>query len=298
MGGSVNTGGQNQNQTSVTTPWAPAVGLVSGILGNLSSVSPFTSPTESSALATLSGIGAAGNPFTGGISNVANTLLSGGGPDRTGLVNDAYTQYQKALQPFATGAYVDPSSNPELQKYLSTIQTDVTNNVNSQFAAAGRDFSGMNTQTLARGIAQGEAPVLANEYDTARGQQINAINSLYGAGNTTGGILSQLDQIRLGNMTAGVNVAGDAWNGQQSGPILQLQAEAQRRGIPLQTLAAEMGIALPAGQAFGATNQTGQTQNTTPLWQNILGGVVGGAGILGGMGAFGKNGWLNFGKGS
>ena len=30
MGGSVNTGGQNQNQTSVTTPWAPAVGSVSG----------------------------------------------------------------------------------------------------------------------------------------------------------------------------------------------------------------------------------------------------------------------------
>ncbi len=54
----------------------------------------------------------------------------------------------------------------------------------------------MNTQTLARGIAQGEAPVLANEYDTARGQQINAINSLYGAGNTTGGIFR--NSIRFG----------------------------------------------------------------------------------------------------
>jgi hypothetical protein len=186
-------------------------------------------------------MGAAGNPFSPDIGNVAKTLLAGGGPDRTGLVNDAYSQYQKALQPFASGAYVDPSSNPELQKYFRTIENDVSNNVNGMFAAAGRDLSGMNTQTLARGIAQGEAPVLANAYDTARKQQIDAINSLYGAGNTTGGLLSQLDQIRLGNMTAGVNVAGDAWNAAQSGPMLELQAEAQRRGIPMQTLAAEMG---------------------------------------------------------
>lgn len=123
-------------------------------------------------------------------------------------------------------------------------------------------------------------------------------------GPTTAGILSALDQARLGNMTAGVNVAGDAWNAAQSGPMLQLQAEAQRRGIPLQTLAAEMGIALPVGQAFATTNSTGnisgtmngQTQNTSPLWQQITGGLIGGAGLLGGVGAFGKNGRLNFGK--
>ena len=42
MGGSVNTGGQNQNQTSVTTPWAPAAGQVQGLLGQLGTVN--TSP--------------------------------------------------------------------------------------------------------------------------------------------------------------------------------------------------------------------------------------------------------------
>jgi hypothetical protein len=62
--------------------------------------------------------------------------------------------------------------------------------------------------------------------------------------------------------------------------------------------------ALPAGQAFASTNSTGnisgtmngQTQNTSPLWQQITGALIGGAGLLGGVGAFGKNGWLNFGK--
>jgi hypothetical protein len=87
---------------------------------------------------------------------------------------------------------------------------------------------------------------------------------------------------------------------QMSGPMLQLQAEAQRRGIPLQTLAQQMGIALPAAQAFGTTNTNTQGQTTTsvPLSQQIIGGAVGGAGLLGGTGAFGPNGWLKFGGGS
>jgi hypothetical protein len=312
MGGSVNTGGQtqnqtqnqSQNQTSTTTPWAPAIGSVSGILGNLTSISPFTSPAESSALATLSGIGAAGNPFTSGISNVANTLLDGGGPDRTGVINDAYTNYLKAIAPLTNPANLDPRNTPGFSDALSATNSDITNQINSQFAAAGRDLSGMNTQTLARGLSQGEGQLISNQYNANADRLASTASNVYGAGATTTGILSALDEARLGNMQAGVNVAGDAWNAAQSGPMLQLQAEAQRRGIPLQTLAAEMGIALPAGQAFASTNSTGnisgimngQTQNTSPLWQQITGALIGGAGLLGGVGAFGKNGWLNFGK--
>ena len=34
-----------------------------------------------------------------------------------------------------------------------------------------------------------------------------------------------------------------------------------------------------------------------PLWQQIMGGGIGGLGLLGGMGGFGSNGWL-YGTGS
>ncbi len=34
---------------------------------------------------------------------------------------------------------------------MKTLNSDISNQVNGQFAAAGRDLSGMNTQTLARG---------------------------------------------------------------------------------------------------------------------------------------------------
>jgi hypothetical protein len=298
MGGSTKQD-TTQQQVASTTPWAPAAGAISGILGNLQGLNPNLTGAETGALNRLSAMGAAGNPFAGGIGGVANTLLAGGGPDRTGMVNSAYQQYQQQLSPFTSGQYVDPSQNPELQKYLQVARDDATNAINGQFAAAGRDLSGMNSQALGRGIGQAEAPILYDAYNQARGQQLGAINSLFSGGGQTAGLLSGLDQTRLANEQAGIGAADAANQAQQYGPMLQLQAEAQRRGIPLQTLAAQMGIALPAGQAFGTqvSNTTGQQTTSVPLSQQIIGGAIGGAGLLGGTGAFGNNGWLKFGGG-
>jgi hypothetical protein len=299
MGGSVNTGGQNQNQTSVTTPWAPAAGQVQGLLGQLGTVNTSLTPAEQQALGQLTSLGQQGNQFAPAIGTVANTLLYGGGANnQAGLISKANAQYQQELNPYLQSSFLDPMNTPGFGAALSATNSDITNQINSQFAAAGRDLSGMNTQTLARGLSQGEGQLIANQYNQNVQNQLGAMGSSYNANNTTGGLLTGLNQQALMNEQAGVGVADAANAAQAYGPLLELQAQAQARGIPLQTLATEMGVALPAGQAFGTTNQTGQTQNTTPLWQNILGGVVGGAGILGGMGAFGKNGWLNFGKGS
>jgi hypothetical protein len=296
MGGSTT---QNQNQTQVqsTTPWAPAAGVIGGLLSQLGSISANPSAIETNALDRLSALGAAGNPFAGGISGLAETLLAGGGPDGTGMVNNAYRQYGRALNPFASGQYVDPSNNSELQKYLQVARDDAANNINAQFAAAGRDLSGANSQALGRGITQAEAPILYDAYNQARAQQLGAINSLYGAGNQTAGLLSGLDQAKLANQQAGIAAADSATQAQQYGPLLELQAEAQRRGIPLQTLAAQMGIAMPSAQAFGTTvgNTSGTTTTSVPPWQQLAGGLIGGAGLLG---SAGKGGGLNFGRGS
>jgi hypothetical protein len=236
---------------------------LTGILGQLGNVNPNLTGAESSALNGLSASSGFLNQFTPQASGLANTLLAGGGPDRSGMINDAYAQYQKALQPFAGGDYVNPASNPALRGYLDTIQNDVSNQVNGMFAGAGRDLSGANLQTLARGIAQGEAPVLNDAYNTARNQQLGAINSLYGAGNTTGGLLSQFDQTRLANEQAGLGVAKTA-QGFANDPYNQLLAiEAQRRGIPLSTLQAMSGIATPiAGLGQTSTGTSTQTTST------------------------------------
>jgi len=133
------------------------------------------------------------------------------------------------------------------------------------FAGAGRDLSGMNQQALARGITQAEAPVLLDAYNRALAGQRSAIDSLYGAGGQTAGLLSNLDQARLANQQAGIGAADAALTSQNWGPTQQLAVEAQRRGIPLQTLAAQYGMVLPAAQAFATTAGTssGSSSGTT-----------------------------------
>ena len=66
------------------------------------------------------------------------------------------------------------------------------------------DLSGANTQALGRGIGQAEAPILMDAYNRANADRLAAITGQYGAGNTTSGILSGLDQTKLGNMQAGI----------------------------------------------------------------------------------------------
>jgi hypothetical protein len=269
MGGSSKE--QQTQQQSQTAPWAPAQPLLGGILGKLSGSlqnGDLTSE-EWDALSKMQGNAAGGNPYAGGIGSLATDLLNGGGPDRTGMVNDAYAQYQKMLQPFARGDYVDPSSNPTLQKYLQTIQDGVSNQVNGMFAGAGRDLSGANQQTLSRGIAQGEAPVLYDAYNAGVQGQRSAIDSLYGAGGQTAGLLSGLDQARLGNRSAGVGAAGAALDARNYGPQQTLAIEAARRGIPLsylqQIAGMGMGIAGLGGQSQGQSNT--QTKSTPGAYE-------------------------------
>ena len=117
---------------------------------------------------------------------------------------------QSQLTPYANGSMI--GNNPALQAQLDQIASDTTNQVNSQFAAAGRDGSGMNQQTLARGIAQGEAPVIAGQYNQDVANQLSAANALYGAQNSTSGLLSGLTQQGLANQLQGVTSSQDALN--------------------------------------------------------------------------------------
>ncbi len=270
---------QNSSQTGTTsgalTPWAGNSDLLNNIFAQLGWIQPGPSPGETGALNQLTAMGAGGNRFAPAIGGVADTLLAGGGPDRTGMVNDAYSQYQRLLSPTASGDYLDPNRNPFFAKTTETIGNDIQSRINGMFAGAGRDLSGLNTQTLARGLAEGTAPIYSDVYNRERGNQLDAIRGLFGAGGTTAGLLSSLDQTRLGNRTAGIGAAGAANDAQMWGPMQILSVEAQRRGIPLQTLAAQYGMAFPAAQAFGT--QAGNTSGagTSSGYSSGFGGVTG-----------------------
>ena len=172
-----------------TTPWAATSGLLGNLLDRIGGLSPDLTAAELGAFGQLAANASAGNPWASRIGGVADTLLAGGGPDRTPTVNAAYDQYRAALTPFARGDYLDPAADPALRSYLDVLKDDVSNQVNGMFAGAGRDLSGMNQQALARGITQAEAPVLLDAYNRAVAGQRSAIDALYGAGGQTAGTL-------------------------------------------------------------------------------------------------------------
>ena len=256
-------------QVSQTTPYGPATEPMNSLIGKLGDINPSLTGAETGALDAMSANASAGNPFSGQINGVASGLL-GGGPDRSGMVNDAYSQYQNALAPTARGDFVNPESNPQLQGYLSTIQNDVSNRVNGMFAGAGRDFSGAHMSTLGRGIAAGTAPVLYDAYSQARNQQLGAQDKMFGAGGQTAGLLSGLDQTKFGNQIAGIGAAGDALKANDSPFMQTLAIEAQRRGIPMESIKSLLGPLAGVAAAFGTQTGTGTqsgTQQMSPAQQ-------------------------------
>lgn len=312
MGGKSSSDTQtSQTQDSSVNPWQnslPAINnLLTGINGR--SIDVGANPLQSQALSTLS-TNALNTPNYGAqATGVAGNLLTGG-PDLTGGANSALTNYQTAstgalngyagaqnagnnsyqssLSPYLSAGYLDPMKSPGIQGVLDTIKNDVGNSVNSQFAAAGRDMSGANQQAYGRGISQGFAAPLLNQYNqnvaTQRGAQdasygannatsgniygaaSGTAGNLYNAGNTTTGILSGLNQTSLGNQVQGLNLGMNAVpQAYNANANAQLAAQQQAYNLPLNNLGMLEGLTIPiAGlgqQSHGTGTGTSSTQN-------------------------------------
>lgn len=273
-------GGQStstQTQQSQTTPWAAAQPALQTMLGQIGTGLNNTGLTsaESSALDTLKSNAASGNPFAGQISGYAQSLLNGGGATaQAGNVQDNLAAYRNQLTPYANGSMV--GSNPALTAQLAQIQSDVGNSVNSQFAAAGRDFSGANQMAYGRGVAAAEAPVIAGQYNQDVANQIAASGALYNAGNTTANTLTQMQQSDLANRGQGITAAQSALDAQNYGANATLAEEAQRRGIPVQALSLLAQIGVPIAQLGGQNNSTTtgtQQKSGVDQFATIAGGI-------------------------
>lgn len=280
----------------------------------------------------------------GGLNSDAQTNLAGYQSALTGANSGAQgnlDSYRSQLTPYANGSMI--GNNPALQAQLAQMSTDITNQTNGSFAAAGRDFSGANSMALGRGISAGLAPVIAGQYNQDVQNQMNAAGSLYGAGQSTGqfqagnagagfgagqstgqfqagnaaagygagnttnafqagnagnvfsgggqtaGMLSGLQQQYLTNQGQGVQASQDATTAQNAGANATLQAEAQRRGIPVQALGLLAQIGIPiAGLGGQSTGQSSGTQQMSGVQQ--FQGIMSGLGSLFGNGGTGQGG--------
>jgi hypothetical protein len=272
MGGTSKT---SQTQNSTTAPWTEAQPALQGILSQLTGALGNTGITgaETGALDTLVNSGNnATSQYAPQMADYAKSLLSGGGAtDQAGNVNANYQRYQDQTNPLASNTNYNPYDTPGFKDALSTTIADITNSTNGQFAAAGRDFSGMNSQTLGRGIMQGVSPTIAAQYNQNVQNQQGAAGNLYNAGNTNAGILSGLNQQKLSNQAQGITAAGAATDMSNAGANATLQAEAQRRGIPVQALGllAQIGVPIAGlggqstGQSTGTNQMSGAQQFST-----------------------------------
>ncbi len=253
-------GGQSsstQTQQSQSAPWEAAQPMLQGILGQLNPLiqNSGLTPTESGAISQLSANAAQGNPYASQISSFAGNMLNGGGASaQAPNLQSSLSTLQSQLTPYANGSMV--GNNPPLAAQLAQIQTDVGNSVNSQFAAAGRDMSGANQMAYGRGVAAGEAPVIAGQYNQDVANQLSAANSLYGAQNSTSGLLSGLNQQALANQQQGVASSQDALNAQNYTPQQQLALAQLLQSIPAQNLGLLAQIGIPIAQLGQQGNST------------------------------------------
>lgn len=276
MGG---TSTSSQTQSSTTAPWQAAQPALQGILGQVGTGLNNTGLTsaENGAISTLEQNAGTASQYAPQIGANAKSLLAGGGAQNNdGMINDAYKRYVAQTEPLASNTNYDPYSTPGFSDAINTTIGDVTNNTNGMFAAAGRDFSGANSQALGRGILQGVAPTIAAQYNANVANQQGAAGNLYGAGNTTAGVLNGTQTQANANTQVGTQAATDANTAASAGANETLQAEAARRGIPVQALGLLAQIGVPiAGLGSQSTGKSegSQTMSGAQQFATIAGGI-------------------------
>ncbi|HLH96444.1 MAG TPA: hypothetical protein VKW08_15115 [Xanthobacteraceae bacterium] len=194
-------------------------------------------------------------------------------------------------------ASLNPYTTPGFSQAMGTLGQNITNQINDQFAAAGRDLSPGNTQALAYGLVQGEAPALAAQYNSNVNNQISAANALFGAGNTTASGLTNLQQTGLSNQLSGANLAGQIPGLLTAPEQAALSAANTAHSLPLANLAPYEQLLTPLAQLGSQTSGTSQgtTTQSVPLAQQIVGGAIGGLGLANSLGlpvGFGTGGIL------
>jgi hypothetical protein len=203
--------------------------------------------------------------------------------DYGGYAKDAYAGMQSNLGGYASGAMLDPATNPYFGDLMTQLGDRAVNSADARFAAAGRDFSGAHGQAIGRGVTEAQLPILAQMYGQNQDRMFQANSMLQGAGYGLSGLLSQLDTEEGNRQLAGMQAGNMAMDARTWGPQQTLAAEAARRQIPLQSQTAYSGLLGDLASRFGTQNssQTAEKQST-PSVMDMIGQVVGiGATLMG-----------------
>jgi hypothetical protein len=248
----------NTNANGQSDPWGPTMPYLQDFLKEMGAVGGTgLTPDQKASLEYLKGNAFQGNPWDVQQAGLANQLYSA--EDRTGIVGDAYSNLQSQLGDYASGKYLDPMSNPQMQAMLQQVGDDAANRVNAQFAGAGRDLSGANQMAVGRGVTQAQLPLLMDQYNRAQQQQFDAAKTLYGAGQSTATTQGGLDAQRFGFMGQGAAAGQQALDMQNQGANDIFNLDQTAKMTPYEDLAMVGSLLFPAAGLGGQK----QEQSTT-----------------------------------
>lgn len=273
-----------QSQQSQTRPWDQAMPLISNLLNRYGSTDTAVTPAQTAASTNLLSSTNSLPNFTPQATSAVNSLFSSSNAPQVGLLSDAYNAQKSNLGGYASGNYLNPWSTPGFSDAINTAISDTTKAVKGVYSGAGRDPSGAGSfaGSLGRGITQGIAPTISNQYNANLSTMMGANRDLMsGAGSTAQGI-SGLNQTDLQNRLAGIT-AGGAIPGLSMSPALaQLSAANTAYGLPFSNLAQllQPSVAL-ASLGQNSTGTSNATQTSSPSLMDSLssGFKLGGTGL-------------------
>lgn len=255
------------NQQQQSEPWAPAIPYLTRFLQDTDAMRSLAGPSgdQLDAFAKLKETAAAGNPFTGQMEQLATDTFNA--QSRSGTVDDAYATLQAQLGDTASGKNLDFSNNPYIQQMLRTVGDDVQNRINQTFAGAGRSMEGnaAGLQAVGRGVTAAQLPILSELFNTERGRQMEAANSLYGAGSNTAQLGQGLDSAALATRAGGVDLSNEAMNAKNFGPNQILNLDQQLKSMPFEDMSMYANLMLPVaglgGQQAGTSTSKGSSSS-------------------------------------
>lgn len=266
--------------------------MLNNLIGKMGGIGTDVTAGQSDALSNLQTSLSQAPNFGGQAAGLANNLFSGGGAKEFApMLSGAYDTLKTNFAPMLSPDFVNPYSNPAITGALDTMRSDITRGIGDKWAAAGRDLSPGHANALGRGIAAGETPVLMDQYNKLLSAQMGAAGTQFGAGTTTAAGLAGMNANNVANQLAGMGVGGAVPGMLASPGAAQLSAANTAFQQPFQNISAATGSVLPIAALGGQSTGT-ESKPTPSMLQQILGAGMGAAGVVGGTGGFGKNGWL------
>lgn len=247
---------QTRNETSTRNPWEPAQGNLNDILNagrsymnDPNQYTPTFSNDTQDAARRLGDLGR-------GQSTQQQVL-----PGLVGSATGGFGDAMSTLRQTASGSMLG-EGNPYLDKVLATSRQRAADQINQQFAAAGRyGPNASNTGVLADRLGAIETDARMKNYDAERGRQLNAAGLLGEYGMKGAGLAGQLDasnKEQIGLLGAG-GAAQDA-----------IDNARRTAGIDAATRAAQLTVPI-AG--LGGTQETQSTTRTPTNWAGVATGL-------------------------